>query len=96
MAIIQGILASFFLAEAIFLFVPNISIIFVMVFFEGLQGGFAYVNTYYRMSHEIPSSRKKFAMNIVASSDSVGIIFAGFLAIPTHNWICQMPGIANI
>jgi battenin len=96
MAIIQGILASFFLAEAIFLFIPNISIIFAMVFLEGLQGGLAYVNTYYRMSREVPSAHKQFAMNIVASSDSVGIILAGFLAIPTHNWICQLPGIANI
>lgn len=96
MAIIQGFLAILFLYEAISLFIPNISIVFVMIFIEGLQGGLAYVNTYYTMSREIPSSRKKFAMNIVATSDSVGIILAGFLAIPTHNWICQMPGIANI
>jgi battenin len=96
MAVIQGILASFFLFEAIFLFIPNISIVFAMVFIEGLQGGLAYVNTYYKMSREIPSSRKEFAMNIVAMSDSLGIILAGFLAIPTHNWICQMPGMANI
>lgn len=96
MAVIQGVLASFFLAEAIFLFIPNISIVFAMIFIEGLQGGLAYVNTYYKMSREVPSSRKQFAMNIVASSDSVGIIIAGFLAIPTHNWICQMPSIANI
>lgn len=96
MSTIQGILALFFLTEAIFLFTPNISIIFIMIFIEGLQGGLAYVNTYYRISREIPATRKAFAMNIVASSDSIGIIFAGFLAIPTHNWICQMPGIAKI
>lgn len=96
MSIIQGCLASFFLAEAIFLFIPSITFVFVIIFIEGLQGGLAYVNTYYRMSREIPSTHKEFAMNVVASSDSIGIILAGFLAIPTHNWICQMPGMANI
>lgn len=96
MSIIQGFIAMFFLSEAIYLFTPNISLIFFVIFIEGLQGGLAYVNTYYRMSREIPATRKEFAMNVVASSDSIGIIFAGFLAIPTHNWICQMPGIADI
>lgn len=96
MSIIQGFIAMFFLSEAIYLFTPKISLIFFVIFIEGLQGGLAYVNTYYRMSREIPATRKEFAMNVVASSDSIGIIFAGFLAIPTHNWICQMPGIADI
>lgn len=95
MAIIQGFIASFFLFEAIFLFIPAISVIFALIFIEGLQGGFAYVNTYYRMSREISPTRKEFAMNVVASSDSIGIIFAGLIAIPTHNWICLMPATAN-
>ena len=96
MAYIQCFLALLFLTEAVFLFIPHISIIFALIFIEGLQGGLAYVNTYYNMSRDVPSSRKQFAMNIVASSDSIGIIFAGLLAIPTHNWICQMPGMVNI
>lgn len=96
MAFIQGMLAILFLTEAIYLFIPHISIVFVLIFIEGMQGGLAYVNTYYRMSRDIAPSRKEFAMNIVATSDSIGIILAGFLAIPTHNWICQMPGIVNI
>lgn len=95
MSLVQGLLAAFFLSEAIYLFTPYISIIFFMIFVEGLQGGLAYVNTYYRMSRVVPATHKEFAMNVVASSDSIGIIFAGFLAIPTHNWICQMPGTAD-
>lgn len=95
MAVVQAFIASFFLFEAIYLFTPSISFIFLAIFIEGLQGGLAYVNTYYRMSKDVPATRKEFAMNVVASSDSVGIIFAGFLAIPTHNWICQLPAIAN-
>lgn len=92
MAFAQGLLACFFLSEAILLFTPTISIIFLLIFVEGLQGGLAYVNTYHSMSRDIPPSHKQFAMNVVASSDSIGIILAGFAAIPTHNWICQLPG----
>ena len=95
MAVIQGVIAMFFFNEAVFLFTPSIAIIFVVIFIEGLQGGLAYVNTYYKMSKEISCSRKEFAMNIVACSDSIGIILAGFLAIPTHNWICQLPSEAD-
>lgn len=91
MAVVQGLIATFFLNEAIFLFVPSISIIFGLIFLEGLQGGLAYVNTYYTMSREVEAQKKEFAMNIVASSDSIGITLAGFLAIRAHNWICQLP-----
>lgn len=96
MAIVQGIIAAFFLNEAILLFVPSISIIFGIIFLEGLQGGLAYVNTYYTMSQEVEVGKKEFAMNIVASSDSIGITFAGFFAIRAHNWICQLPAEANV
>lgn len=95
MAVIQGFIAMLFLTEAIYLYMPTISIVFIVIFIEGLQGGLAYVNTYYRISQEVPRARKELAMNVVASSDSIGIILAGFLAIPTHNWICQMPGLKN-
>jgi len=90
MAIIQGLIAVFLLFEAIYLFTSSIWMVFAIIFIEGLQGGLTYVNTYYRMSKEVPSATKQFAMSVVATSDSIGIIFAGFLAIPTHNWICKI------
>lgn len=96
MSIIQGLIATFFLFEAIYLFTPSILIIFVIIFIEGLQGGFAYVNTYYRMTQEVPQPYKAFSMNIVAMSDSFGIIAAGFLAMRVHNWICQLPITTNM
>jgi battenin len=43
----------FFTFEAVYLFVPSIWIIFVAVLREGLLGGAAYVNTFYRMSVEV-------------------------------------------
>ena len=43
----------FFTFEAVYLFVPSIWIIFAAVLWEGLLGGAAYVNTFYRMSVEV-------------------------------------------
>lgn len=96
MAVIQGMIAAIFMTEAIYLYVPCIWIIFVIIFIEGLQGGLAYVNTYYRMSQEIMPEFKTYSMNLVALSDSLGIIFAGFFAIYAHNWICNLPVSTNI
>jgi hypothetical protein len=45
----------FFTFEAVYLFVPSIWIIFAGVLWEGLLGGAAYVNTFYRISVEVSS-----------------------------------------
>lgn len=86
MAVLQGLNVIFFGFEAIYMFTPWIYIILAMIFYEGLLGGGAYVNTFYRMSTEIPATRREYAMSIVTLSDSIGIMLAGFAAIPTHNW----------
>ncbi|KAG5683414.1 hypothetical protein PVAND_012697 [Polypedilum vanderplanki] len=92
MAVLQGLNVIFFMFEAIYMFTPSIWIIFGLILFEGLLGGGAYVNTFYRMSREIPATRREYAMSVVTLSDSLGITLAGFLAMPTHNWICSTPG----
>lgn len=86
MAVLQGLNVIFFTFEAIYMFTPSIWIIFGMIFFEGLLGGGAYVNTFYRMSKEIPATRREYSMSVVTLSDSIGITIAGFLAMPAHNW----------
>jgi battenin len=92
MAILQGLNVIFFVFEAIYMFVPNIWIIFGLIAFEGLLGGGAYVNTFYRMSKEIPATRREYAMSVVTLSDSLGITLAGILAMPMHNYVCALPG----
>lgn len=92
MAVLQGLNVVFFFFEAYFMFTPSIWIIFGLITFEGLLGGGGYVNTFYRMGREIPASRREYAMMVVTLSDSLGITIAGFLAMPTHNWMCGTPG----
>ena len=50
---LQFLNVIFFAFEAVYLFVPSIWIIFAVVLWEGLLGGAAYVNTYYKTSIEV-------------------------------------------
>lgn len=70
---------------------PSIWIIFGVVFWEGLLGGGAYVNTFYRMSKEVPLLNRKFALGVVPIGDSIGIALAGAASIPAHNALCRLP-----
>lgn len=53
LAVFQFLNVIFFTFEVIYLFVPTIWIIFAVVLWEGLLGGAAYVNTFYKMSVEV-------------------------------------------
>lgn len=91
MAVLQFINVIYFLGEVMWFFTPSIWMVFALVFWEGLLGGGAYVNTFYRMSKEVPANRRTFALGIVPIADSIGIALAGVLSIPTHNAICRLP-----
>lgn len=91
LAVLQAVNVGIVFTEVLTFFSPTIWIIFALVLFEGLLGGGTYVNTYYRMSKEIPEDRRDFALGIVPVADSIGIALAGFLAIPAHNALCKVP-----
>lgn len=91
MSVFQFFNVIIVLFEVIYFFMPSIWIIFAVVFWEGLLGGGAYVNTFYRMSKEVPPARRKFALSIVVIGDAIGIALAGALSIPAHNALCLLP-----
>lgn len=91
MAVLQFVNVFYFLFEVIYFFTPSIWIIFVLILWEGLLGGGAYVNTFYRMSTEISPARRLFAIGVVTLSDSAGVALAGIAAIPSHNALCDLP-----
>uniref|UniRef100_A0A1B0AKK2 Battenin n=1 Tax=Glossina palpalis gambiensis TaxID=67801 RepID=A0A1B0AKK2_9MUSC len=90
-SVFQFINVVYFSTEVIYFYTPSIWLTFAIVLWEGLLGGGAYVNTFYRMSKEITPAKQQFAMAMVVQSDSYGIALAGFLAIPFHNAICLLP-----
>ncbi|XP_055904115.1 battenin-like isoform X2 [Eupeodes corollae] len=91
LALLQFFNVAYFLTEVIYFYSPTIWIPFAVVLWEGLLGGGAYVNTFYRMAKDIPQSRREFAIGVTVQADSLGIMIAGFLALPVHNAICRMP-----
>ncbi|KAJ8676049.1 hypothetical protein QAD02_011835, partial [Eretmocerus hayati] len=91
MAVLQLINVIILSFEAVFYFIPSIWIIFALVLWEGLLGGAAYVNTFYRMSKEIPWEQRGASLGIASMADSIGIALAGWLSMPVHNLICKLP-----
>lgn len=93
MSILQFFNVLLFTYQAIFMEIPTIWIIFGIVFWEGLLGGCCYVNTFNRISNELPMQYKCFGLGLTTIGQSCGVVFAGLLAIPVHNIICDMPKI---
>lgn len=79
-----------FLSHVISPFFGHISVAVLLILFEGLLGGGAYVNTFYRVSEESAPHEKPFSMSIVSLADSLGITLAGFMAIPVHDALCTI------
>ena len=69
----------------------GLTVIFLLIFWEGLLGGAAYVNTFFRISQETEESDKQFALGIASLADSSAIGLAGLAALPLHNLICDLP-----
>ncbi|KAK6107269.1 CLN3 family protein [Brugia pahangi] len=89
--ILQTINAIFLFWDTLKSFIPHVIIVFIIVFYEGLLGGAAYVNIFRLLHKSIPIEGREFSLGFVSMSDSFGIVCAGFLAIPAHNFICSMP-----
>ncbi|KAK2718639.1 hypothetical protein QYM36_005845, partial [Artemia franciscana] len=77
--------------EAVFLYLPSIWIAFIIVFWEGLIGGAAYVNTFYKISHELSGPRREFAMGATSLADCIGILTAAAVSMPIHTLLCSLP-----
>ncbi|KAG5450244.1 G1/S-specific cyclin cln3 [Clonorchis sinensis] len=90
MAILQALNFVLCLTQVIYRYIPNIWIMFFIILYEGCLGGLSYVNTFYRILQETTPAYREYAMASATISDSIGITFAGFLAIPLRNWLCQL------
>ncbi|CAL1536935.1 unnamed protein product [Lymnaea stagnalis] len=88
--ILQFVNLALLLCQVFYRFIPSIWIVFVIVLWEGLLGGAAYVNTFFRITNEIPPGKREYCIGVAALGDSIGIAVAGVAAIPSHNAICGL------
>ncbi|KAM4716792.1 LOW QUALITY PROTEIN: battenin [Anableps anableps] len=89
-SLLQGVNAVFLLFAVRFQFLPNFWIVFVIILYEGLLGGAAYVNTFHFISKETESRYREFAMATSSVGDSLGIALAGLVAFPVHKYFCSL------
>ncbi|KIY00301.1 protein btn1 [Fonsecaea multimorphosa CBS 102226] len=75
--------------QALFGFIPNVYIVFAIIFWEGLLGGLVYVNTFAEISETVPKEDREFSLSATTVSDSGGICIAGFIGMAFEVWLCN-------
>ncbi|KAI1434018.1 Batten's disease protein Cln3 [Xylaria sp. CBS 124048] len=70
-------------------FIPNVYIVFIITFWEGLLGGGVYVNTFAEIMEHVPFSDREFSLGATSVSDSAGICIAGFASMAMEVWLCN-------
>uniref|UniRef100_A0A915P2J4 Battenin n=1 Tax=Meloidogyne floridensis TaxID=298350 RepID=A0A915P2J4_9BILA len=68
---------------------PHIILLMFIIFYEGLLGGSAYVNTFSAIHRTVSKANREFCISFATIADSLGIVFAGFSSIYAHNFICD-------
>ncbi|KHN80381.1 Battenin [Toxocara canis] len=84
--ILQLMNAVLFFVDSLYFFIPHIGIIFALILFEGLFGGSAYVNTFDHIHNFAAPDVREYSLSVGSLGDSIGIVIAGFTAIPLHNY----------
>lgn len=90
LSLLQVVNAVLLLFAVSYQFLPSAWLVFVIVLYEGLLGGAAYVNTFYFISKETEDRHREFAMAAASVGDSLGIALAGLAAFPVHRYFCSL------
>ncbi|XP_072423791.1 battenin, partial [Chiloscyllium punctatum] len=90
LAVLQILNIAFLAANVWTTFVPTIWIIFILVLYEGMLGGAAYVNTFRNISIEVPDEHREFALGTACVADTLGIALSGAIAVPLHDYLCRL------
>ncbi|KAF5392778.1 hypothetical protein D9757_001015 [Collybiopsis confluens] len=78
----------------------SIFTVFLLISLEGVCGGLAYVNAFYRINQERPDpstahnmerakQEKEFKIGSIGAADSTGILLASLIAMPTEIELCR-------
>lgn len=88
-AILQILNCIICVFQALYVIFPNIYILFVLMFYEGLLGGAAYVNTFMLLREQVSLDEREFALGAVGISDSAGIVIAAIISMQLEPKLCQ-------
>uniref|UniRef100_A0A3Q3VW41 Battenin n=1 Tax=Mola mola TaxID=94237 RepID=A0A3Q3VW41_MOLML len=90
LSLLQVVNAVLLLFAVGYQFLPSAWVVFIIILYEGLLGGAAYVNTFYFISKESEDREREFSMAAASVGDSVGIALAGLAAFPVHTYFCSL------
>ncbi|XP_034567561.1 battenin [Notolabrus celidotus] len=90
LSLLQVVNAVLLLFAVKYQFLSSAWVVFVIILYEGLLGGAAYVNTFYFISKETEDRQREFAMAAASVGDSLGIALAGLAAFPVHRYFCSL------
>lgn len=91
LALLQCFNLVFLLLHVWLNFLPSIYLVFLIILYEGLLGGAAYVNTFHNVALESSDEHREFAMATACISDTLGISLSGLTALPLHDFLCHLP-----
>ncbi|RKF77746.1 Protein BTN1 [Golovinomyces cichoracearum] len=77
------------LLQALYFFLPNVTIVFVIMFWEGLLGGAVYINTFATIMREKQGEEREWSLGATTVSDSAGIMIASLIGIIIEPRICE-------
>lgn len=86
---LQMLNVALFISQSLYMIIPNVWIVMVLVFYEGLLGGASYVNTFTLVSETVPLENREFAMGAVGMSDSAGIVMLASISMWLEPQLCQ-------
>lgn len=87
-AVLQTINVAICIIQSLYMVIPNVYFMFLLIFYEGLLGGLAYVNTFMKVSETVPEEDREFSMGAVGISDSSGIVIAGMVSMWLEKALC--------
>lgn len=88
-AVLQWANLVFCVLQSLYVILPNIYLVMLVIFYEGLLGGLGYVNTYLLVSETVPLADREFAMGSVGISDSSGIAIAALVSMWLEKALCR-------
>ncbi|KAI0283624.1 CLN3 protein-domain-containing protein [Russula aff. rugulosa BPL654] len=92
-SIIQGILLITLSSESALGYFPESlapGLVFLLISIEGICGGLSYVNAYFHAGQEPADAQERaFKMGAIGLADSLGILAASLVAMPTEISLCR-------
>lgn len=88
-SILQVLNLAILTCQSLLMFLPNVWVVFIVIFWEGLLGGLVYVNTFAEISDNVSVEDREFSLSATTVSDSGGICIAALISMVFETALCD-------